>query len=152
MYFGPPGHETDTYWTVEVSDAKRPIQINGTVGHALRAYAGVTIGCALSNTAIDKANAALIGHPVYLAEVTPRTAYLVDRLGKDGQPVHAIRYSHSYRNITDMNDKRTLPSWSDRSFSDRQNGAQRPGRHLVRLRKKPSIQLIVARPLSTEAC
>jgi hypothetical protein len=79
-----------------------PVSINGDVIHALRAHAGVTIGCGLSNMAVD--NKKHFPHPVYLASFTKATALIVDRLKKDGSPQHAIRYHHGYGHITDLND------------------------------------------------
>jgi len=124
IYYGPEGHETDIWWTVRVSDAKHPVIINGSILHALKAYAGLTIGCGLSNMAIDKANAKAIPHPVYLASFTKSSAILVDKLKANGEPGHGVSYAHSYGHITDRNDDRTLkqmvkndPSLMERAFT-----------------------------------
>lgn len=106
IYYGPEGRETSLWWTVKVSPAKSSVNINGEVLHALRATPGVTIGCGLSNMAVDNAEA--FPHPVYLASFTKSTALLVDRLNKDGSPAHAVLYQHRYKHITDANDARTL--------------------------------------------
>jgi hypothetical protein len=108
IYYGPPGAEKSLWWTVKVTDAKKPVKVNGSVLHALRGHPGVTIGCGLSNMAIDKANAEAFPHPVHLASFTSSTALMVDRLSKDGSPAHAVLYCHSYGHITDRNDKGTL--------------------------------------------
>lgn len=102
IYYGPEGHETSMWWTVRITDAKAPITINGTAAAALRAHRGVTVGCALSRTAMDSAKE--FGHPVYLASVTKSTLLAVDQLHKDGSPAHAVMYGHSYGNIVDGND------------------------------------------------
>src|SRR5262249_36102719 len=118
---------------VKVSDAKKAVAINGDVLHALRGHAGVTIGCGLSNMAIDKTNKNAFPHPVFLASFNKSTALIVDKLRKDGTPIHAIRYRHSYGRITDQNDNRTLkrlvkedPSIIERSFTLRPP-RKRPG-------------------------
>lgn len=108
IYYGPEGRETSIWWTVKVSDAKNPVTINGNVLHALKGYAGVTIGCGLSNMAADKTNAKAFPHPVHLASFTKSTALLVDKLKKDGSPAHAILYRHSYGWVTDRNDTKVL--------------------------------------------
>lgn len=123
IYYGPEGREKSLYWTVGVSDARWPVTLNGDVFHALKGYSGVTIGCGLSNMAIDRKNAKAFPHPVYLASFTKTTAFLVDRLKKNGQPDHAVIYRHRYGYITDRNDDNTLkqmvkddPSIMERSF------------------------------------
>lgn len=108
IYYGPEGRETSIHWKVKVTDAKSPVTINGNLLHALRGQAGVTIGCALSNAAIDSSNVSAFPHPVYLISVTKSTLLAVDKLKKDGSPGHAVRYIHSYGWITDSNDVGTL--------------------------------------------
>lgn len=110
IYYGPPGHERDMYWTVRVTDAKKKLTITGSAAAALRAYPGVTIGCAMSNNAIDcrKDIEKQVGHPVLLAAFYRTTLLLVDRRNKDGSPAHAFRYSHSYGDIVDSNDDGSL--------------------------------------------
>jgi len=134
IYFGPPGHERAAYWTVKISRARKPVLINGSVLHALKAHAGVTIGCALSLTATDPANKRNIPHPVFLASFTKSSALLVDRLKKDGTPMHAVWYGHSYPWIVEQNDKGTLkelvkedPSLMEREFALRPPRLHRPG-------------------------
>lgn len=133
IYYGPEGRETSIWWTVKVSDAKKPVSINGGLFHALRGYAGSTIGCGLSNMAVDKANAAAFPHPVFLASFTKNTALIVDKLKANGEPAHAIRYVHSYGRITDRNDNRTLkklvredPSIIERPFTLRPPRERKP--------------------------
>jgi hypothetical protein len=95
IYYGPVGHETEMYWTIEVSDAQSNVVINGNVLHALRAHRGMTIGCGLSRMAIDETNAAAFPHPALLASFTKATAIIMDKLKKDGSPAHGILYDHS---------------------------------------------------------
>jgi hypothetical protein len=124
IYYGPEGRERSIWWSVKVSDAKKPVTLNGSILHALKGYAGMTVGCGLSNMTIDKANAKAIPHPVHLASFTKSTALLVDKLKKDGSPRHAVLYAHSYGHITDRNDDGTLkklvkedPALMERSFT-----------------------------------
>lgn len=102
IYYGPEGHETSMWWTVRITDAKHPVTINGTAAAALRAHRGVTVGCALSETARECAKD--FGHPVFLVSVTKSTLLAVDQNHKDGSPAHAIVYGHSYSNIVEDND------------------------------------------------
>jgi hypothetical protein len=104
IYFGPDGAETSLYWTVRVTDAKKPVTLDGKVVHALMGERGKTIGCGLSNMAVDRANAGAFPHPVIVASFAKRIAWIVDKVDKAGQPVHAVRYQHSYGHITDAND------------------------------------------------
>lgn len=122
IYYGPDKKETSMYWTVKVTPAKKPVTINGTVEHALRAFPGVTIGCALSFAAAD--SAASVGHPVHIASFSRSRALLVDKLDKAGQPTHAVLYAHNYKHITDWNDRDLLkrmvkddPSVVERPFT-----------------------------------
>jgi hypothetical protein len=135
IYYGPAGNETSIWWTVRVDDARKPVSINGSILHALRGYQGMTVGCGLSNMAIDKINAKAFPHPVHLASFTKSTALIVDKLKKDGSPAHAVMYAHSYGHITDRNDDNTLkklvkenPSLIERSFMLRPPRKQQEGR------------------------
>lgn len=124
IYYGPEGHETSLFWSVRVSEATQPVTINGSILHALKGYSGMTVGCGLSNMAVDKENAKAFPHPVFLASFTKTTAMIVDKLKPDGSPAHAVLYKHSYEHITDNNDSGTLkemvledPSIIERSFT-----------------------------------
>lgn len=108
IYYGPEGKETSMWWTVKVSDARKSVKLRGDLLHALRGTAGVTIGCGLSNMAMDKANSAAFPHPCLLAAFTKGTALIVDKVSKDGSPAHAVLYAHSYPHITLANDRGEL--------------------------------------------
>lgn len=122
IYCGPPGHEREKWWDVEIAPATKAVAINGNVLDALRAHLGVTVGCALSRVAKSNANA--FGHPVYLVSVTKSMLLAVDKLNRQGHPCHAVQYAHSYGHITDKNDTGTLkrmvkddPKIIERSFN-----------------------------------
>jgi hypothetical protein len=106
IYFGPDGAETSLYWTVKVTDAKKPVEMNGDVTHALKANRGHTVGCAFSCMAKD--NETAFPHPVKLATFTKTAAWIVDKVDRAGQPIHAVRYEHGYGHITEANDTGTL--------------------------------------------
>ena len=108
IYYGPPGNEKLMSWPVKVIPAKNKVIINGDVIHALKAHAGVTVGCALSLTAMDDNNSKAFPHDVYIVSVTPKRLYAVDKLDKNGQPCRAVCYQHSYAHITEKNDTRVL--------------------------------------------
>ena len=92
---------TPLYWTVRVKDAKKDVQINGTLKDALLGAPGQTIGCHLSNCAL--ANAKLFPHPFVLAAFTKATCAIVTKV-TNGAPSQAIRYVHGYGQIVDLND------------------------------------------------
>jgi hypothetical protein len=96
------------WWTVKVRDAKRDIKINGSLKHALKSTAGVTIGCTMSNMTADKENAAAIPHAVFLAVFTKNTAILIDSLDAKGAPRTGFLYQHSYGELVDCNDTRQI--------------------------------------------
>lgn len=106
IYYGPPGAETSMYWTVAVTDARREVTVDGTVAAALKANPGETVGCALSNIGMDSAKN--FDHPVYFVSVTASTVLVVDKLSKNGTPVHAMRYGHGYHKLIEANDNGTL--------------------------------------------
>lgn len=129
--FGPPGREGGLSFTARVTDAKRNVSINGRALDALRACRGVTIGCAISNTAM--ANVAAFPHKVYYAHITATCAYLVDKINSNGQPTHAVRYHHAYKHITEDNDtgawKKMVaetPTLMERSFALRVPRTSKP--------------------------
>lgn len=106
VYYGPPG--TKLHWKVKIRDATTPVVINGDILHALKGHRGTTVGCALSNMAVDPANASAIPHPAYLGVITKETVLLCEKKNKDDIPTHFVRYAHSYGHITESNDTGTL--------------------------------------------
>ncbi len=124
IYCGPDAAPTSMWWTVNVRDAKTPVTINGELYHALKAQRGVTIGCALSNVAMDSKNKDSFPHPAYFVSVMKSKVFVIDKLNAAGQPISAVRYDHSYGSITECNDKGTLkrlaqenPQLMGRSFT-----------------------------------
>lgn len=143
IYYGPDGHETSMWWKVYVTDAKKPVIIDGKAADALRACAGKTVGCAMSLAGMD--NEAAFGHPAYLVSVTKSTMLVVDRLSKDGSPAHAVRYGHSYGAIVDGNDDGSLkravaknPEIMERPFHLRPPRKRPTGSHGAAIRKHGS--------------
>lgn len=100
IYYNEPGMEP-LWWTVEVSDATRPVKAESTLADALKGVPGCTIGCHLSNTV--KRNSSRFPHPVILAAVTKNAMLVVDRF-KKGEPCHAWRYVHHMGKLVDLND------------------------------------------------
>jgi hypothetical protein len=122
IYYGPEGHERDLWWTVEVRDATKAVKINGKLIHAIEGQAGTTVGCSMSNTAVDLDNVGEFPHSVYLAAFTRSRAFVVDKI-KNGAPSSAVKYRHSYGDIIDLNDGKALeriakkdPSIIEREF------------------------------------
>jgi hypothetical protein len=124
LYYGPPGAETSMWWLVKVTKAKKPVVINGSVLHALKGYAGGTVGCAFSLMSTDTKNIGAFPHPSLLAAFNNSTAMIVTKLKADGSPAAVTKYEHNYGHITDANDNGTLkqmvmddPSIMERSFT-----------------------------------
>jgi hypothetical protein len=103
---------------VKARNATTPLMVNGRVIDALHAARGVTIGCALSLMIRRE-----LPH-VHFAQITARTAALVTKVNKFGQPTDAVVYKHNYQHITDKNDTGTLkklaveqPGLMERTFT-----------------------------------
>ena len=117
IYHGPDEEPTAFWWDVEWSPAKKGVIINGTLEHAIEGIPGHSIGCRLSNAALDSNNAKAFPHPVFLAAFYKRTALIVDRLAKNGTPIHAVEYEHDYGSFVDLNDSGNLePVYKDKRF------------------------------------
>lgn len=85
------GHQTVNI-SVPCSDAKSFVRLSRTEADVIRGKPGVALACANAQCAMD--NKGLFPHPVYLAEFTRSSAYIVDRLNRQGQPTHCVRYRH----------------------------------------------------------
>jgi len=117
IYHGPDEDPTAFWWDVEWSPATKGVTINGTLEHAIAGIPGNSIGCRLSNAAIDEKNATSFPHPVYIAAFYKRIALIVDKLAKNGTPIHAVAYEHDYGSFIDLNDVGNLePVYKDKRF------------------------------------
>lgn len=141
IYYGPEGKEMSMWWTVRYRDATTTVSLNGSVAHALRGLSGRTVGCTISECGIDNSQA--FPHPALLISVTKSTVLVVDKLDKQGQPCHAVRYGHQYGRIIEANDKGVIkkivkddPSFMDRQFKLTPPRVQRPtGPHANHVKK-----------------
>lgn len=131
IYYGPPGKETSMYWPVKYTDATADVKINGNIAHALSSFAGSTIGCTMSNCAIENAKA--FPHPALLVVFTKSTCLVVDKVDRQGQPCHVVRYGHCYGRIIEANDKGIIkkivkddPTFMEREFILTPPRVQRP--------------------------
>ncbi len=118
------GRDTETgeplYWTVIVHEATSVVELNGSLADAILGTPGSTIGCHLSNCA--KRNSAAFSHPCKLAAFTKSSCLIVTKI-KNGTPVEAVRYAHSYGHLVELNDKdrgkayiRAHPELAERVF------------------------------------
>ena len=121
IYYTEPGSTAPLYWTVNVTDAKVPVKINGTLKDALQGAPGSTVGCHLSLCA--KRNKEKFPHPFFLAAFTGSRALVVDQV-KNGKPYHAVRYIHDYGSLVELNDTdkkksviRAMPQLAEREFT-----------------------------------
>jgi len=89
------------YWDIRVTNATKPVALNGTVAHAMAGKGGVSIGCHLSNMAA--ANKSAFPHPVMYVSFTKTTALAITKITK-GKPAHCVRYRHNYGRYVDLND------------------------------------------------
>jgi hypothetical protein len=105
IYYGRDEEGEPLFWTVKVRDGKRKVNMNGSLADAMAGAAGTTIGCHLSvccqrNAAEFEKQA---GHACKMASFTSNTALIVTKI-KNGQPVEAVRYAHSYGQLVALND------------------------------------------------
>lgn len=131
IYYGMNKKTGDRlYWTVRVKDAKQAVDIDGTLLDAIMGERGSTIGCHLSNCGYH--NTDKFPHPFKLASFTRSTCLVVTKI-THGTPSHAVKYSHSYANLVEINDKkltkgfiRRHPELAERTFTLRPPRAVRP--------------------------
>jgi hypothetical protein len=80
----------------------------------LSSQRGATVGCTNSICAVRSAANGGFPHPVYLAVFTKTSAYIVDKLDRNGQPAHVVWYKHNDGTSIELNDhvvnRRTLLS------------------------------------------
>jgi hypothetical protein len=99
------------YWKVPFDDAKVAIETIIQFSKALvcKAKQGICYECVLARGIQDfaDANPDAFPHEVHHVYVTRTAIYIVDKFAKDrgGAPSHAIRYIHSFSNLTHSFDK-----------------------------------------------
>jgi hypothetical protein len=148
IFHGPDNDPTAFWWDVKWSPAKKGVVINGSLEHAMEGMAGHSIGCRLSNAAIDDKNKTAFPHPVFIAAFYKRIALIVDQLSKNGTPIHAIAYEHDYSAFVDLNDASDLETvYKDKRFylrppHNRTVGGKKPN-------KKEGNNDLTASPLFT---
>lgn len=77
---------------VPVSDARSTVRLPRKEADVIAGKPGMAVACA--NAQCSMVNPGVFSHPVYLAEFTRTHAYIVDRLSRQGQPTHCVRYRH----------------------------------------------------------
>ena len=104
IYYGVNKHNIKDhfYWTVPVTLAKQDVEMRGTIADALSGEPGVTIGCHLSNVALN--NRKVFSHDVIMAAFTKSRAAIIDKVA-GGKPVHCWLYEHHAGNWVDLNDE-----------------------------------------------
>jgi hypothetical protein len=90
------------YWTMKVKNATKPVRFNSTVEDAMSGHAGLSIGCHLSNAAMNSKEA--FGFHVEYVSFTKSGALAITKI-VNGQPSHCVRYRHNYSTYVDLNDK-----------------------------------------------
>jgi hypothetical protein len=90
------------YWVLKVTNATKPVKLNGSVLDAMKGKPGLSIGCHLSQTA--KTNKDCFPHPVVYVSFTRTVALVVTEI-KNGAPTKCVRYRHNYSFYVDLNDK-----------------------------------------------
>lgn len=120
IYYNEPGMPP-LFWRVNVTDARKSVQIDSSLKDALMGTPGSTVGCHLSLCATR--NKLKFPHPVIMVAVTKTAALLIDQL-KDGQPYHAWRYVHRCGALVDLNDTdktkrviKKMPRLAERSLT-----------------------------------
>lgn len=90
-------------YIVACSPATHVVKLTREAMDVLQSKQGTTVGCTNSNCAA-RVGEAVFGHPVFLAEFTKTSAYIVDRLDRYGMPKHCIWYKHNDGETIDLND------------------------------------------------
>lgn len=88
---------------VKCSPATRIVALKRSDIDVLTSKRGTSIGCTNSNCAVRLGKAAF-GHEVFLADFTKTSAYIVDKLDRNGQPKHCVFYKHRDGRTIDLND------------------------------------------------
>jgi hypothetical protein len=117
--------KTPLSWIMKISDAKSPVTVKGTLKDALLGTPGVTIGCHLSNCAINNQKA--FPHPVIFAAFSKSVCYIIKKFYRNKQgrvDGEAVRYRHELGEYVDLNDKdhsktfiRNHPELVEREFT-----------------------------------
>jgi len=115
---------TPPSYRVRVRYAKRDVRINGTINQAIKGRPGVTIGCHLSYTTWENAEA--FSHPILiLPAFTKSRCVIITKWLKDDPKADAlgIVYQHDYGDLVELNDKdfkkiyvKEHPEWVEREF------------------------------------
>lgn len=90
-------------YIVACTPATRIVKLTRIAADVLQSRQGTTVGCTDSQCAA-RLGEAVFGHPVFLAEFTKTSAYIVDKLDRYGQPKHCIWYKHNDGDTVDLND------------------------------------------------
>lgn len=77
---------------VPCSDAKATVRLSRSEADVIQGKPGVALACANAKCAMGSNG--VFPHRVYLAEFTHSCAFIVDRIDRQGQPAHCIRYRH----------------------------------------------------------
>jgi hypothetical protein len=121
---GNPGHYIDCV----VQDAERDVRVQGHALHIVNGKPAVTFACGLANMSFDPVNAHCFPHSVVLPVFMKTIGFIVtgekcfvEELDTE-LPV-AVRYSHKYGKLTELNDEgkaqelaRTNPLYFEREF------------------------------------
>ncbi len=90
-------------FVVACSPATRTVILKREAADVLQSKQGTTVACTDSNCAA-RVGEAVFGHPVFLAEFTKISAYIVDKLDRNGMPKHCVWYNHNDGSTIDLND------------------------------------------------
>jgi len=103
VHYGPP--HKNLFWKVKCKNATKDVTIKGKQLHALNGKAGFTIGCHISNCAMDEENKkAFDPHRVLIASVSKSRLVIVTDI--EGDSAHGVLYEHDYGKFVDMNDNK----------------------------------------------
>lgn len=84
-------------WLVPYDDATHEIHLSRTMKDVLTAVPGDDANCMNSRCIMAQRREKVFPHPVYLVSTIKSRVYIVDQMGEDGLPAHAIRYELSSR-------------------------------------------------------
>ena len=90
---------------VKADPATHRVEMTRTSADVIHSKRGATVGCTNSNCAVRSAASGAFPHPVYLAIFVKTSAYIVDKLDRNGQPAHVVWYKHNDAVSVELNDK-----------------------------------------------
>src|SRR5262245_19067216 len=92
LKFFVPGLREPMVLKIPMSDATSEVELHREVIDLKNGIRGTAVECMNAQCGLRLARA--FSHPVFLVEFTDTRAFVVDKLNRQGMPVHCVRYYH----------------------------------------------------------